>query len=136
MRLSNRVSRGFTLLELLVATACLAVTAIGILAAIGFSDSQNTLSRQRLIALSIASSEIENQRSDAFADSIVAGVFTTSLAGSGLPSSATKTITITATSDPTVFNVTVQVAWTVTTNGGPTTRVIHLDTALQNNDVP
>lgn len=134
--MSNRVSRGFTLLELLVATACLAVTAIGILTAIGFSDSQNTLSRQRLIALSIASSEVETQRSAAYADAVVAGVFTTNLAGSGLPSPATKTTTITATSDPNVFNVTVQISWTVTTNGGPTTRVIHLDTALQNNDVP
>ncbi|HVT14047.1 MAG TPA: prepilin-type N-terminal cleavage/methylation domain-containing protein [Fimbriimonadaceae bacterium] len=136
MGLPSRVSRAFTLLELLVATACLAVTAIGILAAIGFSDTQNVLSRQRLIALSIASSEIEVQRSNAYGDALVAGVYNTNLSGSGLPSPATKTTTITATSDPTVFNITVQVSWTVTTAGGPTTRVIHLDTALQNNDVP
>lgn len=137
MRSARRGLRAFTLLELLVATVCLAVTALGILAAVGFADSQNVLSRQRLIALSIATSQMETYRSKGYADSLAAGVFALNLdSTSGLPLPATRTVTVSATSDPNVFNVTVQVAWTVTTSGGPTVRTIHLDTALQNNDVP
>jgi type II secretory pathway pseudopilin PulG len=122
--------------ELLVATICLSITAFGILTAIAFADNQNTLSRQRMLALSIASSEMETYRSKAYGNSIVAGVFTTNLASSNLPKPAQKVVTVSATSDPVVFYVSVQVSWTVTTSGGPTTRAIHLDSALRNNDVP
>lgn len=121
---------------MLVATICLAVTAMGILTAIGFSDSQNVLSRQRMLAVSLASSEIERCRSKAFANDLVAGSYNTDISGSGLPPPATETTTIAATSDTMVFDVTVQVTWTVTVGPGSVTRTIHLDTALRNNDVP
>jgi hypothetical protein len=89
-----------------------------------------------MLALSIASSQMETYRSKAYGDAIVGGVFNTDLSGSGLPVPASETVTVSATSDPTVFNVTVQVSWTVMISGGPAARSIHLDTALQNNDVP
>jgi type II secretory pathway pseudopilin PulG len=122
--------------ELLVATICLSITAFGILTAIAFADNQNTLSRQRMLALSIASSEMETRRSQAYANSLAAGVFTTNLASTNLPKPAQKVVTVSTTPDPVIFNVTVNVSWTVTTASGPTTRAIHLDTALRNNDVP
>lgn len=123
-------------MELLVATICLSITAFGILTAIAFADNQNTLSRQRMQALAIASSEMETYRSKAYGNSIAAGVFTTNLTSSNLPKPAQKVVTVSATTDPAVFNISVQVSWTVTTAGGRTTRAIHLDTALRNNDVP
>lgn len=125
-----------TLVELLVATVCLSITAFGILTAIAFADNQNAQSRQRMLALSIASSTMESYRSKAYANTLAVGVFNTNLASSDLPKPAQKTVTVSATSDPSVFNVTVLVNWTVTTSSGPVTRGIHLDTALRNNDVP
>jgi type II secretory pathway pseudopilin PulG len=122
--------------ELLVATICLSITAFGILTAIGFADNQNTLSRQRMTALAIASSAMEGYRSQAYANNLAPGTYTTSLGSSTLPKPAQQIVTITATSDPVVFNVTVQVNWTVTLSSGATTRGVHLDTALRNNDVP
>lgn len=133
---AQRASRAFTLVELLVATICLSITAFGILAAIGFADSQNTLSRQRMQALSIAASTMEGYRSKAYSNQLAAGTFTTSLSGTTLPKPAQQIVTITPTADPVVFNVTVQVNWTVMLSSGATTRGVHLDTALRNNDVP
>lgn len=128
--------RGFTLVELLVATVCLAVTAIGILTAIAFTENQNSLARQRGIALSIASSEIETYRSKAYSDGIVAGVYTADLATSGLGKPCTRTTTVTKTSDPKLFTVSVNVHWTGFLTSGPQDRSIHLDTVLRNNDAP
>lgn len=124
------------MVELLVATVCLAVTSFGILTAIAFADNQNALARQRSLALSFASTEMERYRSKAFANSLVAGVFNTDLSSSALPQPAQETTTVSTTGDPMVFTVTVQVTWTVPVNGAAMTRGIHLDTALRNNDVP
>ena len=136
MTLASKRAHAFTLVELLVATVCLSITALGILTAIAFSDNQNVLSRQRMRALSIASSAMEGYRSKAYGNHLVAGVYTSDLTGTGLPQPATETDTISATSDPLVYSVTVQVSWTATISSGPTTRTVHLDTALRNNDVP
>ena len=124
------------MVELLVATVCLAVTSFGILTAIAFSDNQNALARQRTIALSFAGTEMERYRSKAYANSLTAGVFTTNLSSAPLPQPAQEVVTVSTTADPMVFSVTVQVTWTAMTGAGPTTRGIHLDTALRNNDVP
>lgn len=87
-------------------------------------------------AIAIASSGMEIYRSKAYANTLVAGLYTTDLTGVPLPQPATETVSVTSTSDPMVFSITVQVSWAVTTSGGPTTRSVHLDTALRNNDVP
>jgi prepilin-type N-terminal cleavage/methylation domain-containing protein len=128
--------RGFTLVELLIATLCLSTTSLGILAAISFTDNQNNLSQQRLKALSIATSDMENCRAQGFSGTLVAGVVTKTLNGVGLPTPASETITTSATSDPGLFTVGVQVSWTIPNGSGAITRVVSLDTALRNNDAP
>lgn len=119
-----------------MATVCLAVTAIGILTAIAFTENQNSLAKQRAIALSIASTEVETYRSKAYSDSIVAGSFTADLANSGLGKPCTLTTTVSKTTDPKLFTVTVSVDWTSFSTSGPQNRSIHLDTVLRNNDAP
>ncbi len=124
------------MVELLVATICLAVTAMGIISAIGFGNTQNVLARQRMIALSLASSEMEKFRSKAYYSSITATDSTVTLQNTGLPSPTSIHTTVSATADPKVFNLTVQINWTVLIQSGNVTRSIRLDSVMRNNDAP
>lgn len=122
------------MVELLVATICLAVTALGILTAISFGSTQNKLARERMTALSIASSEMERYRSKAFYGSIAATTSNTPLTGTGLSEPASIQTTVTSTGDPRVFSISVQVSWTVMLQSGDTVRTIKLDSAMRNSD--
>lgn len=122
------------MVELLVATICLAVTALGILTAISFASTQNKLARERMTALSIASSEMEKFRSKAFYGSVAPETSNIPIAGSGLSEPASLQTTVTSTGDPRVFTITVKVSWTVTLQSGDTVRAIKLDSAMRNSD--
>lgn len=122
--------------ELLIAAVCLGITAAGVLAALQFTDSQNYLARQRLLALSYASSEMERYRSKAYFGSITTGVTTTPIVNPALPAPAAMVTSVTTTPDPKVFAVGVQVNWTGQTSAGTRTRTIKLDSAFRNSDTP
>lgn len=124
------------MVELLVATICLGMTAIGVLAALHFSDTQNTLSRHRMIATSVANSEIDRYRSKAFYGLVTPTLATVPLPNSGLPQPATLTTTVSVTPDAKVFNVSTEVKWSVIVGSGNTQRAIRLDTAVRNSDAP
>lgn len=124
------------MVELLVVTICLAVTALGILTAIGFANTQSVLARQRLAALSAATSEMEKYRSKAYYGSIASTNLTTPLSTVGLPQPANIQTTVSATSDPRVFNISVVVSWTAMISTGNVTRTIRLDSAMRNSDAP
>ncbi len=122
-------------MELLVATVCLSVTAIGIITAINFTDTQNFLTRHRAKALVIATSEIEKYKSKAYYGAVAAGVTSTGIPATDLPQPAGLTTTVSATADPKVFTVSAQVSWTVMIASGPATRTTQIDSAVRN-DAP
>jgi len=67
-------SQGFTLIEVLVALAILAIVAVTFLAAVGSNFKGASLAEERTTAESLARSQVEALKSAAYASSYTAGV--------------------------------------------------------------
>jgi prepilin-type N-terminal cleavage/methylation domain-containing protein len=108
----GRARYGFSLIELLLAVVCLAVSSGGVLSALKYANDKTIGARQRAIALVTACSQLDGAKSDAFNNVIASGTTIVNSAVSGIPGTTTVTKTIAQQGTTPLFNVTVQVQWT------------------------
>lgn len=102
----------FTLLEMLVATICLAGASIGVLSALRFSNDRAVAAKYRLIALQMASTQIESAKGKALASTLTAGTNVQNLANTGVPGTLSVTTTTTAVGgSPDLYTVHVVASW-------------------------
>lgn len=100
---------------MLIATICLAGSAIGILSALRFCNDRGLQARYRLIALQRAATEIEKAKGQALGSTLTAGTTNQNLSNTGVPGTLTVSRTVTAVGGtPDLYTVQVVSAF----NGG------------------
>jgi type II secretory pathway pseudopilin PulG len=123
-------SSAFTLLELLVATICLAGASIGVLSALRFSNDRAVAAKYRLIATQYASTQIETAKGKALASTLTSGTTVQNLSNTGVPGALTVTTTTAAVGGtPDLYTVHVVASW----NSGSSS--VTFDTIVRYGDV-
>lgn len=126
----RKQAHGFTLVEHLVASICLAGASVGILSALRFVGDQSLTSQYRLIAMQNAASKIELARGQAFASGLTVGTTTSTLNNTGIPGPLTVTTTVTAVAGtPDLYTVRAVASW----NGGA--KAVTLDSIVRYGNV-
>jgi len=118
------------LLELLLATVCLAADSGGVLAALRYTNDKTIISKQRLLALHLACTQMEGAKSAAFNSTLTAGVTTTNPSVTGIPATITMTKTVALVPTTQLYTVSVTVSWVLQSSSGAQTQTVSLDTIV------
>ena len=122
--------RAFTLIELLMATVCLAAASLGALEALRYSNDKSALTRQRSAVMHYACSQMEMMKSESFNGTLASRIASNTIVIPGMSVPATLSTTVSQIPDTTLFNVNVTVRWSFEESGDDHPQVFSLDGTL------